>query len=48
MGSSMNTLISAVREMMDRHLNVYEIASRLHLDPATVQAIIDTINNIAT
>lgn len=43
-----DTLVAAVREMMERNWNVYEIASKMRLDPATIQMIIDTINNIAT
>lgn len=42
-----NYLISAVREMLDRHWDVYQIASKLNLDPAYVQVLIDIINNIA-
>lgn len=41
-------LIAAVREMMERHWNAYEIASKMRLDPATIQAIIDVINNTLT
>ena len=38
-------LILQVKEMMERHLDVYTIASRLKLDPYYVQAVIDFINN---
>jgi hypothetical protein len=41
-------LILQVREFLERHLDVYEIASRMKLDPAQVQMIIDTINNLLT
>jgi hypothetical protein len=41
-------LVMAVREMLDRHWDIYEMSSRIKLDPATIQAIIDTINGIAT
>lgn len=41
-----NTLYSAVREMLERHWDVYQIAAKLKLDPAYVQVIIDTINNL--
>ena len=41
-------LVAAVREMMERHWDVYQIASKMRLDPATIQAVIDTINNIVT
>ena len=41
-------LILSVKEMLERHWDVYSIASRLKIDPATVQAVIDFINNVAT
>ena len=41
-------LIAQVRELLDRHLDVIEIAHRLHLDPTDIQAIIDIINQIVT
>ena len=41
-------LIAEVRAMLERHWDAYEIASKLKLDTATIQAIIDTINNILT
>lgn len=41
-------LIGAVREMLERHWNVYEISAKMKIDPATIQAIIDTINNTLT
>jgi len=34
-------MIMAVKELMERHLDVYEIASRLHMSIDLVQAIID-------
>jgi hypothetical protein len=33
----------AVREMLERHWDVYEIASKLKLDIALVQAIVDLL-----
>ena len=41
-------LILQVREMLERHWDVYQIASRMKLDPAYVQILIDTINNLLT
>lgn len=35
--------IMAVREMLERHWDVYEIASKLKLDIALVQAIVDLL-----
>lgn len=40
-------LILAVKEMMERW-NAIEIAAKMNLDAADVQAIIDIINNVAT
>jgi hypothetical protein len=37
------SLVQAVRELMDRNWDVYEIASRIKIDPQLVQAIIDSI-----
>ena len=36
-------LINAVREMLDRNWDVYDIASRMKLDVSVVQAIIDML-----
>ena len=41
-------LLSAVREMLDRHWNLGDIAAKLNLDPTDVQTLIDVINNILT
>ena len=41
-------LINQVREFMERHLDVFEIARRMSLDVDDVRAIIDIINNIIT
>ena len=41
-------MVLAVREMLDRHWDVASMAARLKIDPHTVQAIIDFINNVAT
>lgn len=38
-------LLLQVREMLERHWDVYTIAARLKLDPYIVQAAIDFINN---
>jgi predicted transcriptional regulator len=35
--------VMAVREMLERHWDVYEIASKLKLDISLVQAIIDLL-----
>ena len=36
-------LVLAVRELLDRHWDVYEIASKIKIDPQLVQAIIDSL-----
>lgn len=36
-------VVLAVREMMERHWDVYEIAAKMKLDVSVVQAIIDMI-----
>jgi hypothetical protein len=36
-------LVLAVREMLDRHLDVYEMASRLKVDITVIQSIIDLL-----
>lgn len=42
-------LILQVKEMMERtHSNVFEIASRLNLDPDDVRRVMDIINQILT
>jgi hypothetical protein len=41
-----NTIILQVRELLDRHLNLIEIAHRLNLDPTDVQAAIEIIKQI--
>ena len=38
-----HSLIQAVREMLERHWDVYEIATKIKVDPQVVQAIIDLI-----
>ena len=43
-----HSLIMAVREMLERNWDVYEMAAKLKLDPHTVQAIINIINNTLT
>ena len=34
-------LVLAVREMLERHWDVYEIASKMKIDPVLVQSLID-------
>jgi hypothetical protein len=41
-------LILQVREMLDRHLDLIEIAHRMHLDPEDIRMIMDIINQIIT
>ena len=41
-------LISAVREMLDRHWNAYEIASKIGVDPVIVKNIVDMITDQLT
>ena len=41
-------LILSVREMVERRLDVIEIAHRMNLDPQDIQAILDIINRIVT
>ena len=36
-------LIKAVKELLERHCSVPEIASRMHIDIVTIQAIIDQL-----
>ena len=41
-------LILQVKEMLERHWDTATIAARLKVDPYTVQAVIDFINNTLT
>lgn len=41
-------LIMAVREMMDRHWSLTEIAAKLNLDYSDVKMIADIIDNLFT
>ena len=41
-------MIMSVREMLERNWDIATMAARLHMDPETVQAIVNLINNIAT
>jgi hypothetical protein len=41
-------LIMQVRELLERTHDIYDIAHRLHIDPYTVQAIVDFINGLLT
>ena len=34
-------LVAAIREMLERHWDVYEIATKMKIDPILVQQIID-------
>ena len=40
-------LILQVKELMERY-DVYEIAHKMHMDPYTIQAIVDFINGLLT
>jgi len=41
-------LILQVREFLERRCEVFEIASRMNLDPEDIRVIIDIINQIVT
>jgi hypothetical protein len=41
-------LILQVRELLERHWDVYQISAKMNLDPVYVQMLIDAINNILT
>ena len=42
-------LLLQVKELMERtHSNVYEIASRMNLDPEDVKRLIDMVNQLFT
>ena len=41
-------IIMAVREMMDRHFTVSDIAAKLNISVELVQMAVDFINNILT
>ncbi len=36
-------IVNGVREMLERHWDVYEIATKMKLDVAVVQAIVDML-----
>ena len=36
-------IVMAVREMVERHWDVYQIATKLKLDPILIQQIIDAL-----
>ena len=36
-------IVMAVRELLERHWDVYQIASRLKLDPVLIKQIIDSL-----
>lgn len=37
-----------VKEMVERNLNMHEIAQRMHIDVSVVQSALKLINNILT
>lgn len=41
-------IIQAVREMMDRHFTVSDMAAKLNISMEMVQLALDTINNLLT
>lgn len=41
-------LIASVRELMERHLDVYQIADRIKVDPITVGQIVSMITDQLT
>jgi hypothetical protein len=41
-------LVNTVREMLERNWDIYTIASKLKLDPHTVQLIVDFIHGTLT
>lgn len=43
-----HTIILQVRELLDRHLNLIEIAHRLNLDPVDVQVAIEIIKQVVS
>ena len=40
--------ILQVREMLERNLDVLEIAHRMHIDPSDIQAVVEIIKQIVT
>jgi hypothetical protein len=43
-----NSIISQVRELLERNLDWLEIANRLNLDPSDVQVAIEVIKQIVS
>lgn len=41
-------MVLQVREFLERYKDIHEIAAKMKIDPYTVQAIVDFINNIVT
>ena len=41
-------IILQVKEMVERNLNVHEIAQRMHVDVSIVQSALKLINNMLT
>jgi len=41
-------LIASVRELMERHLDVYQIADRIKVDPITVSQVVSMITDQLT
>lgn len=37
-------IVLAVKEMLERHWDVYQIASRMKMDPILIQQIIDKLS----
>ena len=43
MSYTYHDLMMAVKEMLERHYDVYEIASKLNIDPTIIQQIFDIL-----
>ena len=43
-----NSIIIQVRELLERNLDLFEISSRLNLDPSDVQMAIEIIKQIVS
>lgn len=41
-------LVNTVREMLERNWDIYEMATKLKMDPHLVRAIVDFINGTLT
>lgn len=40
-------LLLQIKELAERHLDVYEIASRLHIHSDIIQSLLNQLNNIS-